>query len=627
MSKCCDHEHEHEHEEEEINKTNVILTILGTIIFIAAIFLNTLNETSTTILYIISYILIGYDIVFKAISHLFKKDMFDENFLMVVATFGAFAISEYKEAIAVILLYKIGEFLQDKAVENSKKKITETIDIREKTANLKTSNGVKKVETKELKIKDIIIVKTGEKIPVDGVLKTDNAKLDMSFLTGESKPVSKNINEEILSGAINIGGVIEVEVSKTYENSTVYKIIEMIEEANEKKSTTEKFITKFAKVYTPIVTFIAVIIAFLPLVTNYTYSESLHKAFTFLVISCPCALVISVPLSFFVGIGVCSKKGILVKGSNYLDNITLVDTVVFDKTGTLTKGVFEVTKVESVGNLSKDEVVEYIAKCEYYSNHYIAKSILDYYNKKIDESDIISHEEIAGKGIKANLKGKEIMVGNYTLMEESGLDLERKEEVGTIVYLSVDNNFEGYIVLSDVIKEDALNLVKDLQKNGVKDVVMLTGDEKFIANEVAKKLGIEKVHSKLLPKDKSDILENLKNNQEKKVAFVGDGINDAPVLAMADIGISMGKGADIAIETSDIAIMSDEPSKVVDILKISRKTKKIVKQNIIFALSIKVIFLVCSILFTVPMWFAIFADVGVALITIINALRIFNIKF
>lgn len=625
MSKCC--EHEDNHGEEEINKTNVILTILGTIIFLAAIFLNNLNEITTTILYIISYILIGYDIVFKAISHLFKKDMFDENFLMVVATFGAFAISEYKEAIAVILLYKIGEFLQDKAVENSKKKITEAIDIREKTANLKTSDEVKKVETKELKIKDIIIVKTGEKIPVDGVLKTDNAKLDMSFLTGESKPVSKNINEEILSGAINIGGVIEVEVSKTYENSTVYKIIEMIEEANEKKSTTEKFITKFAKVYTPIVTFIAVIIAFLPLVTNYTYSESLHKSFTFLVISCPCALVISVPLSFFVGIGACSKKGILVKGSNYLDNMTLVDTVVFDKTGTLTKGVFEVTKVESVGSLSKDEVVEYIAKCEYYSNHYIAKSILDYYNKKIDENDIISHEEIAGKGIKANLKGKEVMVGNYTLMEESGLDFERKEEVGTIVYLSVDNNFEGYIVLSDVIKEDALNLVKDLQKSGVKDVVMLTGDENFIANEVAKKLGIEKVHSKLLPKDKSDILENLKNNQEKKVAFVGDGINDAPVLAMADIGISMGKGADIAIETSDIAIMSDEPSKVVDILKISRKTKKIVKQNIIFALSIKVIFLVCSILFTVPMWFAIFADVGVALITIINALRIFNIKF
>ena len=625
MSKCC--EHEDNHGEEEINKTNVILTILGTIIFLAAIFLNNLNEITTTILYIISYILIGYDIVFKAISHLFKKDMFDENFLMVVATFGAFAISEYKEAIAVILLYKIGEFLQDKAVENSKKKITEAIDIRERTANLKTSDEVKKVETKELKIKDIIIVKTGEKIPVDGVLKTDNAKLDMSFLTGESKPVSKNINEEILSGAINIGGVIEVEVSKTYENSTVYKIIEMIEEANEKKSTTEKFITKFAKVYTPIVTFIAVIIAFLPLVTNYTYSESLHKSFTFLVISCPCALVISVPLSFFVGIGACSKKGILVKGSNYLDNMTLVDTVVFDKTGTLTKGVFEVTKVESVGILSKDEVVEYIAKCEYYSNHYIAKSILDYYNKKIDENDIISHEEIAGKGIKANLKGKEVMVGNYTLMEESGLDFERKEEVGTIVYLSVDNNFEGYIVLSDVIKEDALNLVKDLQKSGVKDVVMLTGDENFIANEVAKKLGIEKVHSKLLPKDKSDILENLKNNQEKKVAFVGDGINDAPVLAMADIGISMGKGADIAIETSDIAIMSDEPSKVVDILKISRKTKKIVKQNIIFALSIKVIFLVCSILFTVPMWFAIFADVGVALITIINALRIFNIKF
>lgn len=624
MSKCC--KNEHNHVDEEINKTNVIFTILGTLMFGFAIFFENVNQTTSTILYTISYILIGYDIIFKAISHLFKKDMFDENFLMVVATFGAFAISEYKEAIAVILLYKIGEFLQDKAVEKSKKKITETIDIREKSANLKTKDGIKKVETSKLTIGDIIIVKTGEKIPVDGILKTENARLDMSFLTGESKPISKKLNEEILSGAINIGGVIEVEVTKTYENSTVYKIIEMIEEANEKKSTTEKFITKFAKVYTPIVTFIAVIIAFLPVVTNYTYSESLHKAFTFLVISCPCALVISVPLSFFVGIGACSKKGILVKGSNYLDNMTLVDTVVFDKTGTLTKGIFEVTKVESVGNLNEDEVLEYIAKCEYYSNHYIAKSILDYYNKKIDESDIISHEEIAGKGIKASLKGKEIIVGNATLMQENGITLKGIEEVGTIVYLCIDGNFEGYIVLSDVVKEDALNLVKSLKKNGIKDVVMLTGDENLIANEVAKKLGIERVHSNLLPKDKSDILEEFKNNNEKKVAFVGDGINDAPVLAMADIGISMGKGADIAIETSDIAIMSDEPSKVVDILKISKKTKRIVKQNIVFALGIKIIFLVCSILFTVPMWLAIFADVGVALITIVNALRIFNRK-
>lgn len=628
MSSCCNHEHE-----SKKGKKEIVFTILGVIVYIFAIILCDLNEIISTFLYVLAYVLIGYEIVFKAISHLFKKDMFDENFLMVLATIGAFAIKEYNEAIAVILLYKIGEFLQDKAVENSKKRITEVIDIREKSANLKLEDKIEKVESKDLKIGDYIIVKTGEKVPVDGILKSSLARLDMSSLTGESKPVSKNENEEILSGSINIGKVIELEVTKTYENSTVYKIIEMIEEANDKKSQTEKFITKFAKIYTPIVTIIALVIALIPIVSDFTFTEMLHKACTFLVISCPCALVISVPLGFFVGIGACSKKGILVKGSNFLDSVTNISAIAFDKTGTLTKGVFEIQKVESVGNLTKDEILEIVAKIEYYSTHYIAKSILDYYLKNhtnITKNEILNHEEIAGKGIKGSLNEKEILVGNLKLMQESNIDMKDlnvTNEIGTVVYLSVNSKCEGYIILSDVLKEGTKNLANNLEKNGIKRIIMLTGDEKETAHKIAKELGINEVYSKLLPNEKAEILEKLKlESKEKNIVFVGDGINDAPSLALADIGISMGKGTDIAIETSDIAIMSDEPLKIIDLIKIASKTKRIVKENIIFAIAIKVIFLVSSLVFTLPMWCAIFADVGVALITILNAIRIFKIS-
>lgn len=636
MSSCC--ENNHSHGEEELSKQDVFFTILGVIAFVFAIILNNKNSLFSTLLYGLSYILIGYKIVFHGISHMFKKDMFDENFLMVVATLGAFAIQEYNEAIAVILLYKIGEFLQDKAVENSRKKITEAIDIREKSANLKVGDKIKKVDSKDLKVGEYIIVKNGEKVPVDGILRSSLASLDMSSLTGESKAVSLEKNVDILSGSINIGKVIEIEVTKTYENSTVYKIFEMIEKTSEKKSTTEKFITKFSKVYTPIVTLIALVIALMPLVTNYTFNETLHKAFTFLVISCPCALVISVPLSFFVGIGSCSKKGILVKGSNFLDSITDVFKIAFDKTGTITKGHFSVTRVENVGNLTKEEVLETVAKAEYYSNHYIAKSILNYCalkGKKIEKSDILNHEEIAGKGIIGTLNEKEILVGNLKLMQEKKVEKislyenngKEIDENATIVYLSIDKKCEGYVVLEDKIKEDALDLVNNLNKVGVKEVALLTGDEEKVAKKIATKLGIKEVYSKLLPNEKADILEKMqKENNCKKIAFVGDGINDAPVLALADVGISMGKGSDLALETSDIAIMSDEPSKIVDLFKISKKTKKIVKENIVFAISIKVIFLVCSFFFTLPMWCAIFADVGVALLTILNALRIFNVK-
>ncbi len=618
----CEHSHE---KEESSNVKDYIFVLLGIVVFLIAIFINQTNIS--VILYIASYLLIGYDIIIKAIKKLFKRDMFDENFLMVVATIGAFAINEYTEAIAVILLYKIGEFLQDRAVDSSRKKISSAIDIRANTANLKLKNDIKIVKPEDLKIGDVILVKTGEKVPVDSVLLSNVCELDMSALNGESKPVSLKNNEQVLSGAINIGAAIEVKVEKTFENSTVSKIIELIESANKKKSNTEKFITRFAKIYTPIVILVAIVIALLPVITSISFNEALHKAFTFLVISCPCALVISIPLGFFVGIGASSKKGILVKGSKYIDTLTQISSIVFDKTGTLTKGIFEVTKVKSYGNLKEDEIVENIAICESYSNHYIAKSILKYYDKKIDTSNIISHEEIAGKGIKAKTKDGNIYCGNYKLIQEENINIVAVEDVGTVVYLAINNVCEGYIILSDKLKDDSLNLVARLKKLGIKQTVILTGDSEDIANDIAKKVNIDKVYANLLPQEKVDIFNSIKaENNNEKIAYVGDGINDSPVLSLADIGIAMGKGSDIAIETSDIVIMSDEPSKLIDAIKIAKKTKRIIKENISFAIAVKVVLLILSGFTSISMWLAIFADVGVALITIVNAIRIFSYK-
>lgn len=625
MSKECSC---HNHEEENENKVvEYILTLFGIILLLIAIFTKNEYFTISFACFVSSYLLIGYEVIINAFKKLFKRDMFDENFLMMIATFGAFAIGQYTEAVVVILLYKIGEILQDRAVENSKKKISETLDIRQKQANIEIDNKIEVIDVEKVNIGDVIIVKTGDKVPVDGVILSDEASIDMSALNGESKPVTLNKDQEILSGSVNIGSVFKMKVTKKYEDSTVSKIIKLIEEAESKKSHTEKFITRFAKVYTPIVTLIAVLIALLPLVINMSYTVALNRAFTFLVISCPCALVISVPLGFFVGIGAASKRGIIIKGSNYLDILTNVNTVVFDKTGTLTKGVFEVVKVKSYTDLNEDEIIENIALCESYSNHYIAKSILKYYGKEINNLDIIKHEEIAGKGIKVYTKEKEILVGNESLMKESNIKIIGVKEVGTIIYLTINEKLQGYIVLSDILKEDAKDLISKLKNIGIKKNIMLTGDSQDIAKTFANDIGIDEVYSNLLPEDKAGKLESIKGKEYvKRVAYLGDGINDSPVLALADVGISMGKGSDIAIETSDIVIMSDEPSKLVDAIKIAKKTKRIVNQNITFALLIKIVFLILSGFGMMSMWFAIFADTGVALLTVLNSIRIFNIK-
>lgn len=621
MCDCCEHEHSHEHEKS--NFFEYIFTLIGTIIFVIAILLN--NENISFFMYILSYVLIGYEIVLNAVKRLFKKDMFDENFIMTIATLGAFFIGEYKEAIAVLLFYKVGEFLQDKAVDNSKKKIKSVLDIRANYANVKKDNKIERVDPKNVKIGDIIVIKNGERVALDGVVIKGKTELDMSSLNGESMPKSVKENDEILSGSVNIGSIIEVRVTSTFENSTVSQIIDLIENANKGKSKTEKFITRFAKVYTPIVTILALaILIILPILFNVSFYDALTRACTFLVVSCPCALVISVPLGFFVGIGTCSKRGILVKGSNYLDILNKVDAIVFDKTGTLTKGVFSVSNIETLSSkYTKEDIIEYIAHLEYFSNHYIAKSILNSFEGSIDAKRVEKYKEIAGYGIRANLDKLDVLCGNYKLMQKEKIDLQNQDVEGTIIYLAIEKELVGYIVLSDEIKEESFKIVENLNNIGKYDVYMLTGDNKKTAEHVANKLNISNVHSSLLPKDKANILEKIKKSHEK-VVYVGDGINDSPVLALADIGISMGKGSDIAIETSDIVLMTDNPIRIIDAIKISKKTKRIVMENITFAITVKVLFLIFSGLGILGMWFAVFADVGVALIAIINSFRIFK---
>lgn len=617
MCECCGHEHE------KSNFLEYILTLIGVVIFVIAILLK--NDTISFYMYILSYILIGYEIVLNAIKRLFKKDMFDENFIMTIATLGAFFIGEYKEAIAVLLFYKVGEFLQDKAVENSKKKIKGVLDIRAEYANVKRGDKIEKVSPKDVKIGDIIVVKNGEKVAVDGVVIKGSTELDMSSLNGESMPKVVKEKDEILSGSVNVGSVIEIEVTSSFENSTVSQIIDLIENANSKKSKTEKFITRFAKIYTPIVTFLAVaILVILPLVFKIPFSDALTRACTFLVVSCPCALVISVPLGFFVGIGTCSKRGILVKGSNYLDILNKVDVIVFDKTGTLTKGVFNVVDVKTLSDkYTKEQIMEYIAHLEYFSNHYIAKSILNSFDGEINTKRVENYEEIAGYGIKATLDKLDMLCGNHKLMQNEKIDLPKTQTYGTIIYLAIEQEVVGYIVLADEIKEESINIVNNLNKIGKYDVYMLTGDNKKTAENIAVKLNISNVYASLLPKDKASILEEIKKSHDK-VIYVGDGINDSPVLALADVGISMGKGSDIAIETSDVVLMTDSPIRIIDAIKISKKTKKIVTENITFALIVKVLFLIFSSFGILGMWFAVFADVGVALIAILNSLRIFR---
>lgn len=617
-------------DKEKINKeiNLVFLDVIGIIVFLMAYFIPGIKFNLKIGMYIVSYALIGFDIFKKAIKHLFRKDMFDENLLMTIATIGALCIGEYIEGVAVLLLYKIGEYLQDKAVDTSKEKIKNAIDIRAKYANVIKNGKVEKVDPETLKIGDIVVVKNGEKIPTDGVISKGNTRLDTSSLTGESIPKDVAKNDEVLSGMINLGEVIEIKVTKAFEDSTASKILDLIENARESKSKTENFITKFSKIYTPTVIVIAILIAMsFPSIFGIGFADSLNRALIFLVVSCPCALVISVPLGFFVGMGNCSKKGILIKGSNYLDALSSVDTVAFDKTGTLTKGVFKITKINNKSDMSDDEILEYLALCESYSNHYIAKSILASYGKEIDKERIKEHSEIAGHGIKAVIDGKEVLAGNKSLMDSQNIKVDVENTVGTVIYIAIDKKYSGNVVLSDELKDNVLELSNNLKKIcGIKNTVLLTGDKENVAKKVAEEIKFNNVYGELLPQDKVEIVEKLKQGTKKKVAFVGDGINDSPVLACADVGISMGNGSDIAIDTSDIVLMTDEPHKLVECIKISKKTKSVVIQNIVFALSIKVIVLLLSAMGISTMWEAIFADVGVSLLAIFNSIRIFKIK-
>ena len=604
--------------------------IIAAILFVIALTINFPNEWINKIIFIVSYLIVGAEIVKEAIENILKGDVFDENFLMTIATIGAFGIGEFPEAVAVMLFYQVGELFQSYAVDKSRKSIASLMDIRPDYANLLKDNEVEKVSPDEVKIGNIILVKPGEKVPLDGIVLEGESMLDTSSLTGESVPKKVFVGDEILSGCINQTGVLKIQVTKEFSESTVSKILELVENASSKKSKAENFITKFAKYYTPIVVIIAVLLAIVPplLVQNQEFSDWLYRALSFLVVSCPCALVISIPLSFFGGLGGASKMGVLIKGSNYLEALANTEIVVFDKTGTLTKGVFEVQKVEAE-NMPYEELLRIAAYAESYSNHSIATSIKKAYSKKIEQSKVLETKEIAGQGIEAKVEEKEVLVGNEKLMQQRNISYTKCEEAGTIVYIAINNQYAGYILISDQIKKDSQIAIEELKKHGLKQVVMLTGDRKNVGEQVAKQLKLDKAYTELLPHQKVEKLEELlkQKSSKGKLIFVGDGINDAPVLAISDIGVAMGAlGSDAAIEAADIVIMTDEPSKISDAIKLSKKTMRIVKQNIIFAITIKVAVLILSALGLSTMWEAVFADVGVSIIAIVNALRVLKTK-
>ena len=610
-------------------KKKGIKIIVSLILFLIAMIINFDNELINKCIFIIAYIIVGLEIVRKALRNIFRGKVFDENFLMTVATVGAFGIGEFPEAVAVMLFYQVGELFQSYAVDKSRKSIASLMDIRPDYANIEKDGKVLKVDPDDVKIGDIIIIKPGEKVPLDGIVIEGNTSLDTKALTGESLPREASPGDEILSGSINISGLIKVKVSKEYGESTVSKILDLVENASSKKSKSENFITKFAKYYTPIVVIIAVLLVVVPVIFfGGEFSDWIYRALSFLVVSCPCALVISIPLSFFGGIGGASKMGILIKGSNYLEAIANTEIIVFDKTGTLTEGIFEVQKINPK-DIDENDLLENAAYAECYSNHPISLSIKRAYGKQIDKSKIKSTEELSGRGIVAIINGKNVLVGNEKLLSENNIEFEINNDIGTILYVAIDNKYVGNIVIADKIKEDAKDSIMSLKKSNIKQAVMLTGDRKAVGENVAGILGIDKVYTELLPDGKVEKVEELlKEKSEKgKLAFVGDGINDAPVLALADIGIAMGGlGADSAIEAADIVLMTDEPSKIVDTIKLSKKTMKIVKENIIFAISIKVLVLILSAIGISTMWEAVFADVGVSIIAILNALRVLNVK-
>ena len=604
--------------------------IIGAALLATAVLLNLNNEWLQIALFIISYIIVGGDVVKRAVKNIFKGQVFDENFLMSIATIGAFFIGEYPEGVAVMLFYQVGELFQSYAVGKSRKSIASLMDIRPDYANVKKGDELVRTDPDEVQIGDIIVIKAGEKVPLDGKVIDGSSMLDTSSLTGESVPREVEVGSDILSGCININGVITAEVTKEFGESTVSKILDLVENASSKKSNSEQFITKFARYYTPVVVIIAVFLAIIPplVIDGATFSDWIYRALAFLVISCPCALVISIPLSFFGGIGGASKKGILVKGSNYLEALAETEIVVFDKTGTLTKGVFNVQEIHPEG-VSKEELLELTAYVESYSNHPISLSLKRAYSKEIDNGRISDVEEISGHGVIATVDGKKVMAGNIKLMKMMDIPYFKGELIGTAVHVAVNNKYIGYILIADEVKEDSAQAIKELKAANIKQTVMLTGDNKSVGSKVAKELGLDKVYAELLPADKVEKLEELFSQKSKKgkLAFVGDGINDAPVLARADIGIAMGGlGSDAAIEAADIVIMTDEPSKIATAMKISKKTLKIAHQNIVFAIGIKIIVLILSAFGITTMWAAIFADVGVTIIAVLNAFRALNVK-
>ena len=616
--------------EEESNKSEIIRFAIGALIFGVATAMK-FSNTVELLLYLASYILVGGEVILGALRNISKGQVFDENFLMSIATIGAFAIGEYPEGVAVMLFYQIGEMFQDMAVNRSRKSISALMDIRPDFANLKVNNDIKKVEPEEVKIGDIIVVKPGEKVPLDGKVIEGSSMIDTAALTGESVPREVGVGDNILSGVINKNGLLTIAVEKEFGDSTVAKILDLVQNASSKKAPTENFITKFARYYTPAVVFAALALAVIPplVIEGATFSNWIYRALSFLVVSCPCALVISIPLGFFGGIGGASKNGILVKGGNYLEALNNVEMVVFDKTGTLTKGIFKVTEINPEKNISKDELLACAAYAENYSNHPIATSIIREYNNEIIQDKIENHEEISGHGVKVILDGKEVLAGNYKLMNKENIDYKDVENIGTVVHVAINKKYAGYIVISDEVKEDSSKAIKDLKAVGVKKTVMLTGDNKTVGTKIAKELGLDEVHSELLPDQKVEKLEVLfkEKSPKGKIVFVGDGINDAPVLARADIGIAMGGvGSDAAIEAADVVIMTDEPSKIASAIKIAKKTRSIVMQNIVFALSVKLIILALVAIGMGTMWEAVFGDVGVALLAVLNAMRAMKVE-
>lgn len=609
----------------EYIKENIML-IIGTLIYLVALAYNGNNNSVSIILFIASYLVIGGEVILTALKNITNGEIFDENFLMSIATIGAFFIGEYPEAVAVMLFYQIGEVFQGYAVNKSRKSISSLMNIRADYANVLRSNNEVKVSPEDVSLNEVILIKPGERVPLDGVVLSGESFLDTSALTGESVPREIKAGDEILSGEINNSGVLKVRVTKEYGESTVARILELVENASNKKAPTEKFITKFSKIYTPIVVLVAVLVAIIPpiFIKGAVFSEWLYKALSLLVVSCPCALVVSIPLGFFSGIGAASKKGVLVKGGNYLEALKESEIIVFDKTGTLTKGVFKVTSINAK-NISKDELLEITALGEANSNHPIAVSIAEAYGRKINKNEIESYKEVAGHGVEAIIRGKNVLLGNSKLMIKNNIFYDKVNTIGTIVHIAINSEYKGNIIISDEIKENVKEAIVELKNAGIKKTVMLTGDSKEVAEKVANDIGIDEVYSELLPSDKVNKLEEVLSKKvgNGKVLFVGDGINDAPVLARADIGIAMGGvGSDAAIEAADVVLMKDKIESISDAIRISRKTNKILWQNIIFSLFIKVAVMILVVAGLTNMWAAVFADVGVTLLAVLNSMRI-----